>query len=55
MARKGLAARYELLDREDLGLFGMDQPVDLGDDAVGEFLHFILRAALLLKTGRDMA
>src|ERR1043165_5534443 len=35
-------------DRHDLGLFGRDQPVDLGDRAGGELLQIVERAALFV-------
>ncbi len=36
------------LDRHQVGFFGSQRLVDLGDMTVGQFLHVVLRAALIV-------
>src|SRR5688572_13701292 len=42
------ASKTRPSDGHDLRFLGGDQPVDLGDGAVGELLHLVERAALVV-------
>src|SRR5512145_1268745 len=46
-----LGSRCKRSDREDLGFLGLHEAVDLGDHAVGQALHLVLGAALLVLGG----